>query len=418
MFGEQHLQLFWHKHASVLTDLKTTHNQSIEIVHPGSLNHHQGPDFLFAHIKVDQVEWVGNIEVHIKTTDWLKHFHDKDVNYRNIILHVVWINDADVYQSSPVVELSKFVSVDLLNIGDNEQKSIELSCSSFPITRVKVGLQQELYQLSMESLLQRKSNVLALFHDNHFDFSSVLWQLIFRAFGRSVNADCFEQVFKSIPIHLLRLYGYDQRLLECLLMGQSNLLESYFVDSYPKYLYNHYHILKLRHGLEPIHQQIHYLRLRPRNFPTIRLSQLAAFFHQNMALLNSVLRIEDLKELLQLFDVEHLPYWSNHFLFDRLSLMQYKEIGLEMRQQVIANAIVPFLLAYGEKHQDFKISDKAMRWYAELKPEKDTIVRAFTALGFQAENRQETQALHGVYKSLCLEKRCYDCVRGKMIGLV
>jgi hypothetical protein len=200
-------------------------------------------------------------------------------------------------------------------------------------------------------------------------------------------------------------------------MGQANLLSGSFVDDYPQNLFNQYQLLKHRHGLRPIHQQMYFLRLRPRNFPTIRLSQLAAFFHHNMALVKQVLSIDDQKEFMQLFDVQHHPYWDNHYFFDRISLTQRKEIGNGMRQQIIINAIIPFLLAYGEMNFHARSTDKALAWINQIKPERDSIIDSFHAVGFQAKTGLHTQALHELYKSHCLQKNCADCVRGKLIGL-
>ena len=162
-------------------------------------------------------------------------------------------------------------------------------------------------------------------------------------------------------------------------------------------------------------EKMKFLRMRPRNFPTIRLAQLAVFFQRNLSLVHLLLTIEDLKEVDHLFDVLPHPYWKTHFLFDRHSLEQNKEIGHAVRQQTILNAFIPFLLAYAEIHNTAAYKEKAMRWLHELKPEQDALIRTYSALGFKVHTMLDTQSLHELYARYCLHKKCSSCVRGKMI---
>lgn len=418
MFSEAQMQTFWRYKSLYLKDLKTTCGQTLVIIEPGLYNAHQGPDFTNARIKVGDVEWAGNIELHLYTSDWVKHAHQLDVNYQNIILHVVWINDIDAYTLSPLLELSKYIGVDQLHQEEDYQSSYHLHCMTCNHTPIEIAKHNQLQQLGIDRIFNRKEQVLEMFHLHKFDYSSVLWRLIFRSFGRSTNADAFETLFFSIPTQVFRLYAFDPQMIEALIMGQSNLLHDQIEDDYPRKLYNFYIELKRRHCLHPIAEKMKFLRMRPRNFPTIRLAQLAAFFHQHLSLVQLLLKIDDFKEINQLFDITPHAYWQTHFLFDRKSIGLNKEIGQAVRQQIIANAFIPFLLAYAEIHKTSSFKDKAFRWLQELRPEQDALILSYSALGFRANSFLETQSLHELHLRYCLHKKCARCERGKMLELV
>lgn len=414
MFSESKMQSFWRGKSISLNDLETTCGQALVIMDPGQYNAHQGPDFINARIRVGDVEWAGNIELHVLTSDWVRHAHQLDVNYRNIILHVVWVNDINLYTLSPLLELSKFIALEQL-YQEEVPSTYNLHCSLRQTTPIEIADHNDLHQLGFERIFHRKELVSQMFQVHKFDYSSALWQLIFRSFGRSTNADVFEALFLSIPIHVFRLYAFDPRIIEALIMGQSNLLHDQLKDDYPQALLKQYVILKHRHELHQVAEKMKFLRMRPRNFPTIRLAQLAAFFHKNISLVHLLLTIKELKEVNCLFDIVPHPYWQTHFLFDRMSIDHNKEIGQAVRQKTILNAFIPFLLAYSEINNAFDCKEKAIRWLHELRPEQDVLIRMYTALGFGVHSSLDTQSLHELYLRNCMHKKCYSCVRGKML---
>lgn len=417
MFYEQQLQQYWLHNAIFLEGLTTISGEPLRVIHPGFLNLHQGPDFTNARIKIGDVVWVGKIEVHIRASDWLKHFHHVDSNYQSIILHVVWTNDLPEFDISPVVELSRFLDKELLfNKNDNHQVSA-LNCSRERFIEIDVSNYEELWGLGLKRLSGRKDKVLQYLSENKNDFSAALWYLVFRAFGRATNADFFEALFNSIPIHYLRLYGFDSMKIEALLFGQAGLLHDKFEDDYPRQLNQEYLLLKSRHNLKSVLGSIKFLRMRPRNFPTIRIAQLSAFYQKHMALVKVLLAIDEIEEVLQLFDVVHHRYWKNHYLFDRLSVDQFKEIGYGLRQQIILNAFIPFLMAYGEYHRQDNQVQKAISWMTKLKPEQNSIISEFSKIGFCSSSVIETQSLLELYASSCIYSRCSECIRGKLLAM-
>ena len=417
MFHEYELQQFWLHNAIFLEGLTTINGQPLKVIHPGFLNLHQGPDFTNARIKIGDVVWVGKIEVHVHASDWVKHFHHVDNHYQSIILHVVWKNDLPEFDVSPVLELSRFVDKDsLLNRPDATQASV-LHCSVERFIRIGVSDYEELFGLGFKRLSRLKERVLQYLSENKNDFSATLWFLVFRSFGRSTNADYFESLFNSIPIHYLRLYGFESKKIEALFFGQAGLLHDKFEDDYPQQLYQEYLQLKSRHNLKPILGKIKFLRMRPRNFPTIRIAQLSAFYQKHMALVKVLLTVDEIEKVFQLFDVSHHRYWENHFLFDRLSVDQHKEIGYGLRQQIILNAFIPFLMAYGEYHSQYNLVQKAMNWMTKLKPEQNSIISEFSKIGFCSNSMIDTQSLLELYASKCIHNRCSECIRGKLLAM-
>ncbi len=415
MFYEYQLQHYWLHHSIFLKGLKTNDGQSILVIHPGMLNLHQGPDFTNAKIKIGDVIWVGTIEVHIYASDWLKHSHHKDRNYQSIILHVVWKNDLPEFEVSPIVELSLFLDKDFLLNKPNTKHLFHLQCSREGATRFNVSNHEEIYSLGLKRLSDRKNKVLQNLSEYKNDFSATLWYLIFRSFGRTTNADFFEALYNSIPIHYLRLYAYAPTKIEALLFGQAGLLHDNFEDDYPRKLNQEFILLKSRHDLKPVLGNVKFLRMRPRNFPTIRIAQLSAFYLKNIALVKRLLSTVDLDEVFQLFDVMHHRYWYNHFLFDRLSVDQIKEIGYGVRQQIILNAFIPFLIAYGEYNGQNNQVQKAMKWMNKLKPEQNAIISEFSRIGFYSTSINDTQSLLELYTSKCMNGHCSECIRGKLL---
>lgn len=414
MITEAKLQAFWYEQAFGLKGLRTQCGQTVELLDIGLFNYHQGPDFLNARIKIDDVEWAGNVELHLKTSDWQKHQHHDDINFQSIILHVVWVNDNCHFSRSPILELSKFVQIHQL---DNSHCTLryQLYCTAHDKTPIIVGDDPDLLDLGVKRLIYKKEIILNLFQEYKMDYARVLWLLIFRCFGRTTNADTFENLFKSTPIHVLRLYAFDPVMLEALLMGQANLIPEFNKDEYTKNMFRAYRLLKQRHLLKPITEQMKWLRMRPRNFPTIRIAQLAAFYHRHISLVNELLNLFNFEDIDKLFDVTIQPYWRRHFLFDKESTEQEKIIGNGLRRQIIFHAFLPFLLAYGSFHHQEDIVKRAMGWAYQLQPEQNSLVQLFYALGFKANNILETQALHQLYVQHCLSHSCVNCPRGSQI---
>jgi hypothetical protein len=417
MFNELQLQQFWYKQSVSTKGLKTLCGKPLSVIDPGIWNNNQGPDFTFSKIKIGEVEWVGNVEIHIFCSDWFKHKHEDDINYARIILHVVWKNDVTDFVSSPVLELSNFIDPCAILNNFQLSKSPILSCSLADKLELDESAHKEIYKMGEKRIERKKARVLDLFQACGNDFSSVLWLLVFRSFGSVQNAGGFESLFNSIPIHLLRLYGYDSFKLNALLFGQAKLIDQGLSDSYPQSLWNEYLQLQKKFKLVSIIEQMYFLRMRPRNFPTIRLAQLSAFYNKNMSLTSVLLQTNLHTDLFKLFQINHHDYWYAHYLFDRKSSPVKKQVGQTLIHQTILNAFIPFLLAYGQFTGDKNQVQKAKSWLAVLGPEINSLSQAFLKLGFRANSVGDTQGIVEVYQSLCLKNLCALCPRGSKIQL-
>ena len=417
MFNELQLQQFWFRHSVSFMDLKTSCGKPLTVIDPGIWNTNQGPDFLFSKIRIGEVEWVGNIEIHIYCSDWFKHKHDVDINYARIILHVVWKNDITDFVSSPVLELSNCIDPFLFFNDLPLSKRTILNCSFSDVIELNESDHKAVYEIGEMRIERKTSRILDQFNLCGNDFSRVLWLLVFRSFGSVHNAGAFESLFKSIPIHLLRLYGYDSFKLNALLFGQAKLIDQGLSDNYPQSLWNEYLQLQKKFKLVSINEQMYFLRMRPRNFPTIRLAQLSAFYNKNMSLTSILLQTNLHTDLYKLFQINHEEYWYEHYVFDRKSSPLIKQVGESLIHQTILNAFIPFLLAYGQYTGDVTQVQKAKKWMSLLGPEINSLSQSFLKLGFRANSVVDTQGMVEIYQNLCLKNLCRLCPRGSMIQM-
>lgn len=360
---------------------------------------------------------MGNVEIHIYCSDWFKHKHEHDINYAHIILHVVWKNDITDFVSSPVLELSNCIDMGLILNDFHLSKHPIISCSLIGLVDLDESAHKEVYTMGEKRIERKTKRILDLFHACGNDFSSVLWLHVFRSFGGVQNAGTFESLFTSIPIHLLRLYGFDLFKLNALLFGQAKLIDQSLSDNYPKSLWNEYLQLQKKFKLVSVSEKMHFLRMRPRNFPTLRLAQLSAFYHKNSSLTSVLLQTNLYTDLFKLFQVDHHEYWHEHYLFDRKSSPFEKQVGKSLILHTILNAFIPFLLAYGQFTGNHQQVQKAKNWLAILGPEINSLSKAFLKLGFRASSVHDTQGILAIYQDLCLHQLCGLCPRGSRIQL-
>lgn len=415
MFNELQLQQFWFRHSVSIKGLKTICGKPLSVIDPGIWNNNQGPDFIFSKIKIGEVEWVGNVEIHIFCSDWFKHKHEEDINYARIILHVVWKNDITDFVSSPILELSSCIDINSILNDLQLSKHPMLSCSLAGIFDLGESAHKEVYKMGEKRIERKTKRILDLFQACGNDFSSVLWQHVFRSFGGVHNAGAFESLFTSIPIHVLRLYSYDSFKLNALLFGQAKLIDQGLSDNYPKSLWHEYLQLQKKFKLVSIKENMHFLRMRPRNFPSIRLAQLSAFYNKNMSLTSVLLQTELHTDLFKLFQVNHHDYWHEHYLFDRKSSPLEKLLGKSLILQTILNAFIPFLLAYGQFTGNQQQVQKAKNWLTILGPEINSLSKVFLKLGFRASSVHDTQGMVELYHNFCLRQLCGLCPRGSRI---
>jgi hypothetical protein len=382
---ERLLQYLWqfqyfNKHALTLDN-----GEALQIMYPGHFNTNQGPDFLEAKIKIEGTIWVGHIELHMKTTDWLRHAHQHDRNYDNVVLHVVWEDDANV-NNIPVLSLQPRVPVMLLHQYNTWMQNPSFIACGNQAQQAPPIIWMAWKERLLAERLQRKANyIFDCLQQNNHHWEETFWWLLARNFGIPVNAEPFEAIARSLPISLLAKHRNQVHQLEALLLGQAGLLTD---DA--EYVH-----LKNKYQLQPVPQSVHFLRMRPGNFPTVRLAQLAMLIHQSshlFAYIKEVINIQDVKKLLTM-----------------------SKAGNQMVNNIIINTIVPVLFAYGQMNQEERYTNKALQWLTALAAEKNTITNNFAALGIANTCAYDSQGLIELKTNYCDHKRCLDCAIGNAL---
>lgn len=413
---EQLLQFIWQFQYFNTGDLKTTAGEPLLILQPGIHNTNQGPDFLNAKITCGETFLAGSIEVHINSSEWQDHGHSADKNYDNVVLHVVWRNNKETGMHFPTLELYNRVSNLLL-----EKYANLLQAKSFipceeqirTVDEITITLWKE--RMLIERLQEKAAYAETLLQKNNHHWEEVFWQLLAKNFGIKINSDAFEAIAASVPLNILAKHKNQIHQLEALLMGQAGLLNKNFTDEYPLMLQNEYGFLKKKYSLPDIHFPVHFLRMRPANFPTLRLSQLAALIQQSNHLFSFIKDAENLKETEAKFNVAANDYWHYHYVFEEESGFRKKLLGRQMVQNIILNTVIPVLYAYGWYNNIEAYKTKALRWAEQLAPEKNNITLGFEKLGVANKSAYESQALIQLKNKYCNKLRCLECAIGNKI---
>ena len=412
--NERLLQFIWRYQYFHFTDLQTINGEKLTIIHPGLHNAQQGPDFLEAKIKLEETVLVGNIELHVKSSDWELHRHDQDVQYVNIILHVVWKNDKQIRAAFPfaTLELQPYVSNILLDRYDylHTQLTRFVACQDYLPVLSGLSWLNWKERLGVERLKRKSTALLETLHHCKNDWAAVFWEEIAAAFGIKTNAESFRQIARSIPIGIIRRQRNSLLALESLLFGQAGLLYRDFQEDYPSRLQKEYVYLRQKHQLSPSTVTVAFLRMHPQNFPTIRLAQLAKLLHVSAHLFTQIVDADSLENVRKLLEVEAGGYWDNHFVFEKISRQSaVKNLGNSMVDTILINCVVPVVFAYGYYHQYENIQDKALQWLSQVKPESNTIIEKWEQLSIIPANALESQALLELFRQYCTEKKCLSC---------
>lgn len=416
---EKLLQFIWLHQFYNFSKLKTTDEEPLIILKRGTFNLNQGPDFTNAQIQISNTVFVGSIELHIFSSDWEKHQHSKDSNYDNVILHVVWILDKKLQIPFPTLELQPLVSNHLLEKYENLmlENASAISCENNWSQIELFTWENWLERLTFERLEIKYNQIMAQLTDYNNDWAEIFWHAIARNFGLKVNADAFESVAISLPNTLLSKLKNNRLSIESLLFGQANMLKVNPNDLYQTQLYNEYQYLKQKLQLISIPINIQLLRMRPTNFPTLRLSQLADLICKQTHLFSQILEANKVNDLYQLLDVEAAPYWNNHFVFGKVSANEnVKKLGQNMKENILINTIIPFVFSYGKFMGIDAYISKALDWLSSISAEKNQVTAYWNNLPFKLNvNAGNSQSLIHLYKNYCIPKKCLSCAIGLQI---
>jgi hypothetical protein len=417
MISERLLHFIWQFQYFDKKELTTTTGEAVQIIFPGQYNANQGPDFSDAKIKVGKEIWAGAVELHIHTSDWTKHKHTGDTNYNNVILHVVWEdgtrNSVPVTERSsvlPTIELNGRIPLILLQRYEELMNSEAfVPCEKLIHTVRDITWRSWKERLLAERLMRKSALAEAMLKENNYHWEETFWWMLARNFGIKVNADAFEAIARSIPVNVLAKHKQQIHQLEALLLGQGGLLKEDFTDDYPKMLQKEYQFLQHKYNLKPINMPLHFLRMRPGNFPTIRLAQLAMLVQSATHLFSKIKEVGKLKEIKEWFNVTANDYWHYHYQFDENSNFKKKKLGETMIDNFIINTIAPLLFTYGGYHAEQVYKDKAIKWLEQTAAETNSITKGFAMLGVENKNAFDSQALIELKNEYCNKKRCLEC---------
>lgn len=417
--NEDFLHFVWKYKLMDVLNLYTTDGEPITIISPGIHNKHAGPDFFNARLKIGQTVWAGNVEIHKNASDWYKHQHFSDKAYDNVILHVVFVNDRPIVNSQgaeiPALCLGNLLDESILRKYIALQSSrTELACQSFLSDVSKITILTWLERLLIERLEEKVQLIETELKNTVNNWEESFYRMLARGFGFNVNAEPFLLLAKSLPLILLAKHKNSRFQTEALLFGQAGLLSGDLNDEYLQQLKQEHTFLTVKHQLQPIDGHLwKFLRLRPSNFPTIRIAQFADLIFRSNHLLTKVLNVTDIKELLGLFKVKASSYWDNHFLTDKAANKQEeKYLGKESIYNILINVVIPFIFFHGKRHQEETQIRRALSLLESIPPESNVITKLFSNFGVNGENAAQSQALIQLKNNYCDKKYCLTCSIG------
>lgn len=414
---EDFLHHVWQHKKFAVTQLQTTTGESIQVLNSGQYLQQTGPDFFNAQLIIGNQKWAGNIEIHIKSSDWYLHNHEKDANYDSVILHVVWEYDVPIFRKNntevPTLELKKYVELaDLYKYQSLTTQKTWIYCEN-DISKVNDFIlrnwQERLY---FERLERKATEIKQLLQVSNNDWEAILFCLLAKNFGLNTNGILFQNMAKSIPFSVIRKESFAIENLEALFFGQANMLEANFQDNYTNKLQQDYNYLIKKYKItKNVFDKVEFFKHRPDNFPTIRLAQLAALYFKEHNLFSKIISFNVISELYDLFKVEVSNYWETHYNFDKNSVLKKKKMTNSFIDLILINTILPIRFAYEQSIQK-QSSAEIIDLVEAIQPEKNIIVDRFATIGIIAENAFQTQSLLQLKKEYCDHKKCLQCAIG------
>ena len=410
---EQLLHYVWKHKLLPLKPLLTAEGERIEIIDPGQANYNAGPDFFNAKIKIGGVVWVGNIEIHQQSSEWERHGHHLDSNYDSVILHVASEIDASVRRSDgetiPQLELHcpGYLS-------DNYRQLIEAdrypACYRLIPALPKLLLHSWLSRLQTERFEQKTDKIMQLLGRHRKDWEHVFFIILARNFGFGTNSDAFEFWAETIPLQAVNKHRDSLFQIEAFFFGQAGLLQEVPADEYTDRLMKEYTYLSHKFGLRPsANSRWKLLRMRPDNFPHVRIAQLASFYYRSQGLLSALMEAQSLKSLRDILRCGTSEYWLTHYVFGEASPPHPKTLSNQTIDLLVINTVIPFLYAYGKYKTDNILIQRANGLLEEMRPENNFIVRIWKECGLEAAHAGDSQALIQLKKNYCDIKKCLYC---------
>ncbi|GGK59893.1 MULTISPECIES: DUF2851 family protein [Flavobacteriaceae] len=419
--NENLLHFLWKLKLFSVKKLKSTNGEIIHIISNGIHNLNTGPDFLNAKIEIENQVWAGNVEIHINSSDWYKHNHEADKNYDAVILHVVWEHDVEIFRNNNAkivtLELKNYISKAVLNSYNQlfSKNKKWINCENDIQFIDSFIFENWLERLYFERLEQKSSSIQEILTTNNNNWEATLFMLLAKSFGLKVNGDAFLNFANSFDFSIVRKVSNNVEQLEALFLGQAGLLSNKYESIYFEKLNREYEYLKVKFKLTPIlGGQVQFFRLRPNNFPTIRLSQLAFLYSKYQNLFSKIIEIDSLELFYSLFEVSTFPFWETHFTFDKESKKSTKKLTKSFIDLILINTIIPLKFVYLKNLGKNEYSS-LFAILENIKPEKNSIISRYNDLNIESPNAFKTQALLQLKNEYCSKQLCLQCAIGKTI---
>lgn len=424
MISEELLHFIWNYKLLKTQQLTSVNGTPLKIFHQGELNKDAGPDFFNAKIEVDGITLAGNIEIHVNSSDWLKHRHQNDPAYDNLILHAVYNYDKAIDQNTKhnveVLELKKYIDEHIIkNYNKLVSSSYDLHCSKEIKNTNALRLSSWLERMLIERLENKTKYARHIFTSTQNDFQQTLYLLLARNFGFKVNAEPFELLAKHLPLSILQKHSGNLLQLEALLYGCAGFLNKSYKNKYIRQLQNEFEFLKNKYKLKELDMKLwKFLRLRPANFPTVRLWQFAMVIHKGSELFKHPEHLNSVEALGEIISHPHEGYWSNHYKLDGPEVKAPKGLGKTSVENILINTIAPFLFFYGQQTGNDKFTEAAVNCFEKLAFEDNVKTRHFTKAGLEFKTSAESQGLIHLFDNYCKNTRCLNCgiASGLLLG--
>lgn len=414
---EDFLHYVWQYKKFDFSNLTTIAGENLQILKYGDYLQQSGPDFFNAQITINKQKWAGNIEIHVKSSDWYLHNHEKDANYDNVILHVVWEHNIPIFRKDnteiPVLEIKKYVRKEIL-----EHYKTLLCPKSWIYCENQIANVDDFVwknwqeRLFLERLERKCVAIDQLLSETKNDWEAVLFCMLAKNFGLNTNADAFLKIAKFIPFTVIRKERAETENLESLFFGIADLFPKEPQDRYAKDLKKRYDYLIQKYQMKKaVIEPVQFFKHRPDNFPTIRLAQLAMLYHRQQQLFSAMIDVKGKKELYQLLELTISDYWQNHYQFDKESPKKKKQFSKSFIDLLAINTIIPIQFAYA-KSQGKEISESLLSLMKEIAAEKNVIVEKFSGFGVKPKNAFETQSLLELKNEYCNRSQCLHCAVG------
>lgn len=422
---EVFLYFIWQYQYFTTTNLITTDGEKVQVLHPGFRNHNAGPDFINARLLIDEVEWVGTVEMHTRTSDWLTHRHQHDRAYDNVILHVVWQDDRPAQGHRvdrangtplPTLELSPLTDSALLDRYDLLNNSLDsIPCAAQFRTVSPLRVTSMLDKAMLQRLERKAVNVREVVEQAHGDWEEVAYRLLAVNMGFKINAEPMAQLSRAVPLKAILKHRNVLLQVEAMLFGTAGLLEIGEPDEYVTVLQREYRFLAAKYSLTDQQVSAHtwkWGRLRPANFPTLRLAQLARLLSQHASLFSLFVGTSDVEQLLKSLQITPGEYWQSHYRFGKSTEKAAPALGLNSAENIVINTVVPLLAAYAHHRGEPAYVDRAIRLLEQLPAEKNRLTEGWDTLGLGIQTAFDSQAAIELYNEFCSVKKCLNCQIG------